>query len=262
MRLRTSWSRFRRSRFRAYGRPAAGDALAKISGCEAEARVGAPPLLVHASQHWHVDVDIVVDLNAGLVFGGAENSPDVLDHVPLENLIGKARNSVSSGGQSKPSPIRLAVAPRTRPAAPSAAVSRWPITAARAFLPICPCITKISTPRALRISLIESRCSFHRVSTRQFRPAATATATSAQIAAVRLASSTNRSLQRRYKWLTEEGGIPTEPITRMKPPAVPEVLVPVVSTMTCEKMPKPCEGPAFEGRRDVALLRTFRSAAT
>ncbi len=43
----------------------------------------------------------------------------------------------------------------------------------------------------------------------------------------------------------------------MKPPAVPEVPVSVVSDDDMRKLLKACEGPTFKDRRDVALLRTF-----
>ena len=46
-------------------------------------------------------------------------------------------------------------------------------------------------------------------------------------------------------------------MVRMKPPAVPEVPAPVVSDANLRKLLKACEGPTFEDRRDVALLRTF-----
>ncbi len=42
----------------------------------------------------------------------------------------------------------------------------------------------------------------------------------------------------------------------MKPPAVPEVPVPVVADDERKRL-KACEGPTFEDRRDVAMLRTF-----
>ncbi len=66
-----------------------------------------------------------------------------------------------------------------------------------------------------------------------------------------------RSLQQLFKWLTGEGEMPADPIARMKPPAVPEVPVPVVSDNELRKLLKACEGPTFEDRRDVAMLRTF-----
>jgi site-specific recombinase XerC len=66
-----------------------------------------------------------------------------------------------------------------------------------------------------------------------------------------------RSLQQLFKWLTEEGEIPAAPMERTKPPAVPEVPVPVVTDDDLRKLLKACDGPTFEDRRDVAMLRTF-----
>ena len=66
-----------------------------------------------------------------------------------------------------------------------------------------------------------------------------------------------RSLQQLFKWLTGEGEMPADPMARMKPPAVPEVPVPVVSDNELRKLLKACEGATFEDRRDVAMLRTF-----
>ena len=54
-----------------------------------------------------------------------------------------------------------------------------------------------------------------------------------------------RSLQQLFKWLTGEGEMPADPIARMKPPAVPEVPVPVVSDNELRKLLKACEGPPF-----------------
>jgi integrase len=64
-----------------------------------------------------------------------------------------------------------------------------------------------------------------------------------------------RSLQQLFKWLN--GEVPTDPMARMRPPAVPEIPVPVVSDDELRKLLKTCEGPTFEDRRDVAMLRTF-----
>ena len=66
-----------------------------------------------------------------------------------------------------------------------------------------------------------------------------------------------RSLQQLFKWLAAEGEVPTDPMARMKPPAVPEVPGPVVSDDDLRNLLKTCERPTFEDRRDVALLRTF-----
>ena len=59
------------------------------------------------------------------------------------------------------------------------------------------------------------------------------------------------------EWLSEEGEVPADPMVRMRPPAVPEVPVPVVSDDELRKLLKTCEGATFEDRRDVAMLRTF-----
>ncbi len=66
-----------------------------------------------------------------------------------------------------------------------------------------------------------------------------------------------RSLQQLYKWLAEEGEVPVDPMVRMKPPAVPEVPVPVVADDDLRNLLKACEDPTFGDRRDVAMLRTF-----
>ena len=66
-----------------------------------------------------------------------------------------------------------------------------------------------------------------------------------------------RSLQQLFKWLTQEGEVPADPMARMKPPKAPEVPVPVVADDELRKLLKACEGPTFEDRRDVAMLRTF-----
>jgi site-specific recombinase XerD len=66
-----------------------------------------------------------------------------------------------------------------------------------------------------------------------------------------------RSLQQLFKWLTDEGELSTNPMARMRPPAVPEVPVPVVSDDDLKKLLKACEGKDFEDRRDTAILRVF-----
>ncbi len=54
------------------------------------------------------------------------------------------------------------------------------------------------------------------------------------------------------EWLSEEGEVPADPMVRMRPPAVPEVPVPVVSDDALRKLLKTCEGATFEDRHDVA----------
>jgi site-specific recombinase XerD len=66
-----------------------------------------------------------------------------------------------------------------------------------------------------------------------------------------------RSLQQLFKWLTEEGELTTNPMARMRPPAVPEVPVPVVPDDDLKRLLKACEGKDFEDKRDTAILRVF-----
>ena len=56
----------------------------RLRDIEAQAGIGASTLIVHTSEDWYVDIDVVVDLNASLVLGRTEDPPDVLDNVPLE----------------------------------------------------------------------------------------------------------------------------------------------------------------------------------
>ena len=51
---------------------------------EAEGGVGGAALVVLAGEDRHEDVDVVVDLDAGLGISGAEDPADVLDHVAFE----------------------------------------------------------------------------------------------------------------------------------------------------------------------------------
>jgi site-specific recombinase XerD len=69
------------------------------------------------------------------------------------------------------------------------------------------------------------------------------------------ASQRYRALAQFFKWLTEEGEIRDNPFTRMKPPAVPESPVPVISDADLKKLLDACEGTGFEQRRDAALIR-------
>jgi len=64
-----------------------------------------------------------------------------------------------------------------------------------------------------------------------------------------------RSLQQLFKWLVEEGEISSSPMTRMRPPTVPDQPVPIVDDSDLKKLLKACEGTQFEDRRDAAILR-------
>ncbi len=64
-----------------------------------------------------------------------------------------------------------------------------------------------------------------------------------------------RSLAQFWKYLEEEGEVRVSPMTKMKPPRVPEELVPVVGEEELKRLLAACEGRAFDDRRDMAMLR-------
>lgn len=67
-----------------------------------------------------------------------------------------------------------------------------------------------------------------------------------------------RSLQQLFRWLDEtEGEIAENPITKMRPPAVPEQPVPVLTEEQLAALLATTKGSSFEYRRDAALLRFF-----
>jgi site-specific recombinase XerC len=66
-----------------------------------------------------------------------------------------------------------------------------------------------------------------------------------------------RSLQQWTKWLLAEGEIDEAPIAGMHAPAVPEQLLPVLSTDELRSLLKACEGRGFAERRDAAIIRLF-----
>lgn len=66
-----------------------------------------------------------------------------------------------------------------------------------------------------------------------------------------------RGLQQFFKWLEEEGEIPSNPMARMKPPRVPEQTVPVVGDDALKRLLASCAGRSFDDRRDHAILRVF-----
>lgn len=64
-------------------------------------------------------------------------------------------------------------------------------------------------------------------------------------------------LRQFFNWLVEDGEISRHPMSRMKPPTVPEQTVPVVADGDLKRLLKVCEGAAFDARRDTAILRTL-----
>ncbi|MDP8928084.1 MAG: tyrosine-type recombinase/integrase [Actinomycetota bacterium] len=66
-----------------------------------------------------------------------------------------------------------------------------------------------------------------------------------------------RGLQQFFRWLEEEGEIEASPMLRMRPPRIPEQPVPVLKAEDLAAVLRVCEGPGFEQRRDMALLRVL-----
>ncbi len=64
-----------------------------------------------------------------------------------------------------------------------------------------------------------------------------------------------RSLQQLFRWLVEDGEITESPMARMRPPAVPEQPVDILSDDELRALLNTCKGNTFENRRDMALLR-------
>jgi site-specific recombinase XerD len=63
-----------------------------------------------------------------------------------------------------------------------------------------------------------------------------------------------RALRVFYGWLVEEDEIRRNPMMRMKPPAVPERAVPVVSDEELRRLLAACAGTSFPCRRDTAIV--------
>jgi integrase/recombinase XerC len=66
-----------------------------------------------------------------------------------------------------------------------------------------------------------------------------------------------RALQQFFGWMVREEEIDRSPMERMRPPHVPEALVPVVSDEKLKALLATCEGKTFVERRDTAIIRLF-----
>ena len=66
-----------------------------------------------------------------------------------------------------------------------------------------------------------------------------------------------RGIQQFFRWCLEEGEIGDSPMSRMRPPKVPEELMPVRTEQDFARLIKTCEGTSFIDRRDMALVRLF-----
>jgi site-specific recombinase XerD len=64
-----------------------------------------------------------------------------------------------------------------------------------------------------------------------------------------------RSLQQLFRWLVESDEIPASPFEKMRPPAVPEQPVPILTDGELSALLAAARGNTFEQRRDTAVLR-------
>jgi site-specific recombinase XerD len=77
-----------------------------------------------------------------------------------------------------------------------------------------------------------------------------------QVARLKPASAANRyrSLQQFFKWLVDEGEISESPMTRMRPPTVPETPPDVLREEELKRLLVACGGQGFDARRDRAIV--------
>ncbi len=66
-----------------------------------------------------------------------------------------------------------------------------------------------------------------------------------------------QSVRQFFKFLEEAGDIKETPMLRLKPPKVPEKLVPVIPEESMKKLFKTVSGTDFESRRDRAIMSLF-----
>jgi site-specific recombinase XerC len=66
-----------------------------------------------------------------------------------------------------------------------------------------------------------------------------------------------RSSYRFFVWLVETDEIRESPMAKMRPPSVPEKLVPVIANEDLKKLFKIVSGTDFESRRDKAIISLF-----
>jgi site-specific recombinase XerD len=66
-----------------------------------------------------------------------------------------------------------------------------------------------------------------------------------------------RSVSRLFAWLVDTDEIRESSMTRMKPPRVPDKLVPVIGDADLRTLMKAVDGTGFEERRDRAIVSLF-----
>jgi len=67
----------------------------------------------------------------------------------------------------------------------------------------------------------------------------------------------HKSLMQLWRWLVDEGEVPSSPMAKMRVPAVPDKPVPLISDADVGRLLLACSGSDFKARRDTAILRTF-----
>jgi site-specific recombinase XerD len=77
-----------------------------------------------------------------------------------------------------------------------------------------------------------------------------------QLARLKPASAANRyrSVQQFFKWLVDEGELRESPMSRMRPPTVPETPPPVIREDEMRRLLATAKGTSFDDRRDKAIL--------
>lgn len=63
------------------------------------------------------------------------------------------------------------------------------------------------------------------------------------------------SLRAFFAWAVEEDELRESPMSRMKPPKVPEPLTPILTEDELRRLLKACDGSGFRERRDMAIIR-------
>lgn len=63
-----------------------------------------------------------------------------------------------------------------------------------------------------------------------------------------------RALGTFFRWLVDEGEIPTSPMLKMRPPILPEEPPDVLNEAAIRALLKTCDGKDFVGRRDTAII--------
>jgi site-specific recombinase XerD len=74
------------------------------------------------------------------------------------------------------------------------------------------------------------------------------------------ASNRYRGLKVFFAWLEDEGEIEANPMAKMKPPAVPEQPVAVLTEDQVRRLLDACAGKDFDARRDLAVIRLLLDA--